>query len=217
MPRFLVAPELVEYTTALQTMGEIITAVSKGADEVVWFLEHPSIYTAGTSSKADDLLRAIFPVHQSARGGQYTYHGPGQLVIYVMLDLKKRNNDVRAFVHGLETWAIQTLANFGLVGKRKPGLIGVWLDKTKSEAKDGAKSETTATRKIAAIGVRVTKGVTWHGLSLNISPDLSHYRGIIPCGLHGAEITSLHAEGIMVTLPEVIKIMRAGVDDCGLF
>lgn len=205
MPRFLVANGLVEYVTALQTMGEIIDQVRSGEDEVVWFLEHPPIYTAGTSAKAADLLHERFPVHQSARGGQYTYHGPGQLIVYVMLDLKKRNNDVRAFVQGLETWVIQTMASFGLLGKCKPERIGVWLDDGNIE------------RKIAAIGVRVTKGVTWHGLSLNVSPNLSHYSGIVPCGLQGSGVTSLLTEGISVTLPEVINIMQAGANNCGLF
>jgi len=202
MPRFMVANGLVEYSQALQTMQKIIEDVRNGGEEVVWFLEHPTIYTAGTSSKDADLLDAVFPVYQSQRGGQYTYHGPGQLVVYVMVDLKKRHNDIRAFVQGLENWVIQTLEILGLQGKCKAGRIGVWLDDGEVE------------RKIAAIGVRVTKGVTWHGLALNVSPDLSHYSGIIPCGLKGFPVTSLKAEKVDVTLPEVVQIMQSGANIC---
>lgn len=201
----MVANGLVEYSQALQTMQKIIEEVRNGSEEAVWFLEHPPIYTAGTSAKSADLLNAAFPVHQSQRGGQYTYHGPGQLVVYVMVDLKKRNNDIRAFVQSLENWVIQTLEILGLQGKRKAGRIGVWLDDVEIE------------RKIAAIGVRVTKGVTWHGLALNVSPDLSHYSGIISCGLKGFTVTSLKAEKVEVTLPEVVKIMQAGANICGLW
>jgi len=205
MPKFLVTDGLVEYNQAIQTMNQIIAEILEGKDEVVWFLEHPPIYTAGANAKASDLILPIFPVHQVNRGGQYTYHGPGQLVVYVMLNLKKRHNDVRAFVKTLETWVIQTLATLGLFGKCKQGMVGVWLDDEK-----GA-------RKIAAIGVRVTRGVTWHGLAINVNPDLNHYRGIIPCGLKEHTVTSLHAEKVMVTLPAVITIMQAKAKDCGLF
>ncbi len=165
-------------------------------DEVIWFLEHPSLYTAGTSANPSDLLNPYFPVFGSQRGGKHTYHGPGQLVAYVMVDLKKRGNDIRLFVQTLEEWIIQTLEVFGLTGVRKQGRVGVWLDDEQGELK------------IAAIGVRVTQGVTWHGLSLNVNPDLTHYEGIVPCGLNGYGVTSLQAERIDVQVSQVIETMR---------
>ena len=204
MPKFLVADGLIEYDQAIKTMLKIVEEVQNGNEEVVWFLEHPPIYTAGTSAKSADLLNETFPVYRSTRGGQYTYHGPGQLIVYVMVDLKKRNNDVRAFVQGLETWAIQTLKKFNIQGKCKPGRIGIWLD-------------DVTERKIASIGVRVTKGVTWHGLSLNVNPDLGHYHGIVPCGLTGYKMTSLKAEMVSVTVPEVISVMQSCANTCGIW
>ncbi len=230
MPKFLVANGLVEYDQAIKTMLKIVEEVQKGHEEVVWFLEHPPIYTAGTSAKSADLLNEIFPVYQSARGGQYTYHGPGQLIVYVMVDLKKRNNDVRAFVHGLETWVIQTLKKFNIQGKCKSGRIGIWLDdKTKEyvhvdpllrgDDKEIFHSYNSVSfeRKIASVGVRVTKGVTWHGLSLNVNPDLGHYQGIVPCGLTGYKMTSLKAEMVSVDIPEVISVMQSCANTCGIW
>ncbi len=205
MPKFVITNGLVEYSQALCTMEEIIKDVRNCGKETVWFLEHPPIYTAGTSAKSSDLLNESFPVHQSNRGGQYTYHGPGQLIVYVMVDLKKRNNDVRYFVQCLENWVIKTLRNFGIEGKRKKEMIGIWLDNGNKE------------RKIAAIGVRVTKGITWHGLALNICPDLTHYNGIIPCGLKDYGVTSLKAEGINVTLSEATNVMQLHAPLCGLW
>ena len=205
MPKFLVANGLVDYDQAIKTMQKIIGDVRCGNEEVVWFLEHPSIYTAGTSAKSQDLINESFPVYQTLRGGKYTYHGPGQLIVYVMVDLKKRNNDVRKFVYNLEEWVIQTLKNFNIHSVRKPGRIGIWLDNNNIE------------RKIASIGVRVTKGITWHGLSLNVNPNLDHYSGIIPCGLHGYEITSLIAELVNATMPEVISVMQVCAKTCGIW
>lgn len=193
----MVSNTLVQYPDALQIMQEIIKGIRQNErDETIWFLEHPSLYTAGTSANNSDLLDSSFPIFGSQRGGKHTYHGPGQLVVYVMTDLKKRGNDVRVFVQTLEKWIIQTLKVFGLLGMRKPERVGVWLDDEKGE------------RKIAAIGVRVTQGVTWHGLSLNVNPNLDHYNGIIPCGLKGYEVTSLQEEGIHTSVSQVIEVMK---------
>ena len=187
----------MQYPDALQVMQKTIKAIRQGEnDETIWFLEHPPLYTAGTSANAADLLNSSFPVFESQRGGKHTYHGPGQLVTYVMVDLKKRGNDIRLFVQTLEEWIIQTLKVFGILGVRKQGRVGVWLDDEKGE------------RKIAAIGVRVTQGVTWHGLSLNVNPDLTHYKGIVPCGLKDYGVTSLQAEGIDVQIPQVMEVMK---------
>lgn len=194
--KFIIADVPVEYPNALQFMQETIQDIRQGSEEVIWFLEHPSLYTAGTSAKDTDLLYSSFPIFQTQRGGKHTYHGPGQLVVYVMIDIKKRNNDIRLFVRLLEEWIIKTLSVFDLTGVQKQGRVGVWLDDDKGE------------RKIAAIGVRVTQGVTWHGLSLNINPDLAHYQGIIPCGLKGYAVTSLQAEGVYTPLSQVIEIMK---------
>ena len=195
--KFLVGNASVEYSDAIQFMQKTIEDIRTGEDEVIWFLENPPLYTAGTSAKEADLIDSTFPVFQTQRGGKHTYHGPGQLVVYVMVDLKKRDNDIRLFVQTLEEWIIKTLSIFGLSGVRKQGRVGVWLDDEQSE------------RKIAAIGVRVTQGVTWHGLSLNINPDLSHYKGIIPCGLKEYRVTSLQAEGIKTDVHQVIDIMKS--------
>jgi len=195
--KFMIANAPVEYTDAIQFMQKTIEGIRSGEDEVIWFLEHPPLYTAGTSAKESDLINSAFPVFQTQRGGKHTYHGPGQLVVYVMVDLKKRDNDIRLFVQTLEEWIIKTLSIFGLNGVRKQGRVGVWLDDEKGE------------RKIAAIGVRVTQGVTWHGLSLNINPDLSHYKGIVPCGLKECRVTSLQAEGIKTDVHQVINIMKS--------
>ncbi len=187
----------MQYADALQVMQETIKNIHQNeCDETIWFLEHPPLYTAGTSANDSDLLDSVFPVFQSQRGGKHTYHGPGQLVVYVMVDLKKRGNDIRLFVQRLEEWIIQTLEVFGLAGGRKQGRVGVWLDDKRGE------------RKIAAIGVRVTQGITWHGLSLNVNPDLAHYKGIIPCGLSGYRIASMQAEGINASVSQVIETMK---------
>ena len=167
------------------------------APEAVWLLEHPPLYTAGTSARDADLLEAKFPVYQTGRGGEHTYHGPGQRVAYVMLDLRTRGQNVRGFVHNLEEWAIRTLAAFGVLGERREDRIGVWV------AQPNGKEE-----KIAAIGVRVRKWITYHGLSLNVHPNLSHYDGIIPCGIAEYGVTSLKGLGIDVSLADVDAVLK---------
>ncbi len=189
----------VPYETAVAAMEERVASIRAGtAAEFVWLLEHPPLYTAGTSAGASDLVAPdLFPVFRTGRGGQYTYHGPGQRVGYVMLDLRRRGADVRRYVCDLEEWLIRTLAQFNLKGERRPGRVGIWID-------EGGGRES----KIAAIGVRVRHWVSFHGVSLNIDPDLSHYRGIIPCGIAEHGVTSLAGQGIMVDTPEVDSAMR---------
>ena len=184
----------VPYETAVAAMEERVAAIRAGtAGELVWLLEHPPLYTAGTSARAGDLVEPdLFPVFRTGRGGQYTYHGPGQRVGYVMLDLRRRGADVRRYVCDLEEWLIRTLAAFNLKGERRRGRVGIWID-------EGRGRES----KIAAIGVRVRHWVSFHGVSLNIDPDLTHYRGIVPCGIAEHGVTSLAALGVMVTMPEV--------------
>jgi len=196
----------VPYPDALRLMRARASAIAAGqAGEAVWLLEHPPIYTAGTSAKPDDLLNAKrFPVYEAGRGGQFTYHGPGQRVGYAMLDLKKRGRDVRAFVHGLEGWVIDTLAAFNVVGQRRAGRIGVWV----ARPDRGPGSED----KIAAIGVRVSRWVSFHGISLNVSPTLSHYDGIVPCGITEHGVTSLEDLGQLVSMPEVDCAMKAAFE-----
>lgn len=197
----------VAYPEALADMDVRVAAIRNAeAAEQVWLLEHPPLYTAGTSARPQDLLDADrFPVYPAGRGGQYTYHGPGQRVAYVMLDLKRRNPDVRAFVHDLEEWLIRTLAQFNVKGERRDGRVGIWVDMA-PYGRPGRED------KIAAIGVRVRRWVTFHGISLNVDPDLGHFAGIVPCGIdaHGAHgVTSLHALGHLVTLAEVDSAMIA--------
>jgi len=175
---------LIPYPEAVAFMEGHAAAMASGeASELVWLLEHPPLYTAGTSAKASDLLEARFPVFQTGRGGQYTYHGPGQRVAYVMLDLKKRGMNVRCFVQKLEEWVIASLKPFGLKGERREGRIGVWVKTPGGDAK------------IAAVGVRVRKWITYHGIALNVAPDLSHFSGIVPCGIRDSGVTSLAALG----------------------
>lgn len=193
----------VEYPAALEYMQSRVAAIQNNGQEEVWFLEHPPLFTLGTSATRADILSEYLPIYESQRGGKVTYHGPGQLIAYVMLNLKKRDNDLRAYVNSLEEWVIQTLAEFNMQGMRKPGRIGVWLDDDQGE------------RKIAAIGVRITRGITWHGLSLNISPDLQNYQAIIPCGLKDFVVTSMQAEGINSSVTEVTKVMIKKME--GLF
>ncbi len=184
----------VPYEAAVGVMEERVAAIRAGtASELVWLLEHPPLYTAGTSAREGDLVESgLFPVYRSGRGGQYTYHGPGQRVGYVMLDLQRRSSDVRCYVHDLEEWLIRTLGHLGLAGLRRQGRVGIWIDQ-------GGGRES----KIAAIGVRVRRWVTFHGIALNVAPDLSHYRGIIPCGIRDHGITSLAEQGIHVAMAEV--------------
>ena len=190
----------VAYEPAVAEMEARVAAIRAGtAPELVWLLEHPPLYTAGTSARDEDLVDPeLFPVHRTGRGGQYTYHGPGQRVGYVLLDLERRGRDLRAYVHGLEDWIIRTLAVFNLKGERRAGRVGIWID-------EGAGRDN----KIAAIGVRVRHWVTYHGMALNVDPDLSHYRGIVPCGIRGHGVTSLMAQGITATMPEVDSALKA--------
>lgn len=199
-----ISPSLVPYEQAHAEMEARVAAIrAGGAPELVWLLEHPPLYTAGTSARKQDLLAPDrFPVFQVGRGGQYTYHGPGQRVVYVMLDLKARNLDVRCFVHKMEEWVIATLARFNVKGERRDGRVGVWVVRGKARED-----------KIAAIGVRVRKWVTFHGLSINVEPDLSHFSGIVPCGISEHGVTSLVDLGLPVTLADVDAVLRDEFDN----
>ena len=190
--------DAVDYDYAVAEMERRVAAIrARAAGEQVWLLEHPALYTAGTSARPEDLIDAgRLPVHATGRGGQYTYHGPGQRIAYVMLDLKARGGDLRAYVARLEDWLIATLAALGVHGERREGRIGIWVADGASEAK------------IAAIGVRVRRWVSYHGVSLNIAPDLDHYRGIVSCGIRDHGVTSLKALGIEVGMADVDRILR---------
>ena len=201
----------IAYEDAVATMERRAEAIARGAaDEQVWLLEHPPLYTAGTSTRAiDDGAR--FPVHRTGRGGQMTYHGPGQRVAYVMLDLRARQPDLRAFVVALERWIIDTLAAFAVSGERREDRVGVWVARRdKPRGLDGGLAED----KIAAIGIRVRRWVSFHGISLNVEPDLSHYAGITPCGIADAHlgVTSLADLGHVVTLGEVDAALRSAFE-----
>ena len=192
----------VPYPEAVQAMEARVAAIRAGtAREQVWLLEHPPLYTAGTSARSSDLLQPDrFPVHASGRGGQYTYHGPGQRVAYVMLDLKRREPDLRRFVHDLEEWVIRTLARFNVRGERRDGRIGIWV------ARPGGRED-----KIAAVGVRVRHWVTYHGIAVNLDPELEHFTGIVPCGIApgaGFGVTSLHDLGLLISMAELDAALR---------
>ena len=203
-----IEPGLVDYPQAVAIMERRVDAIRAGrASEMVWLLEHPAIYTAGTSAKDGDLLEpGRFPVYASGRGGQYTYHGPGQRVAYVMLDLKRRGGDVRRFVRDLESWIIATFARFNVVGERRAGRVGIWV------AGPSGRED-----KIAAIGVRLRHWVSYHGIAINVEPDLSHFDGIVPCGIvpgtpgSGAQygVTSLVDLGLPVSLADVDVALKA--------
>jgi lipoyl(octanoyl) transferase len=195
-----VSDGLVPYEAAVAAMEARVAGIRAGtAPELVWLLEHPPLYTAGTSARDEDLVEpGRLPVFRTGRGGQYTYHGPGQRVAYVMLDLKRRGADIRAYVHALEDWLIRTLTRFNLKGERRDGRVGIWI------AEAGGRES-----KIAAIGVRVRHWVSYHGLALNVDPDLGHYRGIVPCGIAQHGVTSLAAQGLVVSLPEVDAALKA--------
>lgn len=194
-----ISPEPVGYEAAVAFMeGRVAEIAARKAAELVWLLEHPALYTAGTSAKPEDLLTpSALPVFRSGRGGQYTYHGPGQRIAYAMLDLSRRGGDLRAYVRGLEEWAIRTLADFGVKGERREGRVGVWVVR-----------ENGREDKIAAIGVRVRRSVSFHGLSLNIAPDLSHYAGIVPCGIREHGVTSLADLGIAAGMAAVDRALQ---------
>jgi lipoyl(octanoyl) transferase len=199
---WVISDGLTGYEQAVAFMEARAEAIAEGrARELVWLVEHPPLYTAGTSAQAADLVDPDrFPVHQTGRGGQYTYHGPGQRVAYVMLDLKRRTPDLRRYVAALEAWLIATLGDFNVRGERREDRVGVWVRRPD-------KGET-AEDKIAAIGIRVRRWVTFHGISLNVEPDLSHFSGIVPCGVTQHGVTSLVNLGIPVTMPEVDAVMR---------
>jgi len=192
----------VPYETALAAMEARVAAIAAGsAPEAVWLLEHPPLYTAGASARPEDLTDPHrFPVHQVRRGGQYTYHGPGQRVVYTMLDLNTRGRDVRQFVCALEGWVIATLAEFSVRGERRAGRVGVWVVRPdRPPNPDG----TPAEDKIAAIGVKLRKWVSFHGLSINLDPDLDHFSGIVPCGIRGHGVTSLVDLGLPVSMADL--------------
>lgn len=197
----------VPYDVAVAEMEARAAAIAEGkANELVWLLEHPALYTAGTSADEKDLLAPDrFPVFKTGRGGQYTYHGPGQRVAYVMLDLKRRKPDVRAYVHDLERWLIATLARFNVVGEVRGDRVGVWVRRPEK----GAGRED----KIAAIGVRIRKWVTFHGISINVDPALEHFSGIVPCGISQHGVTSLADLGHVVSMEEVDMALRASFEE----
>jgi lipoyl(octanoyl) transferase len=202
MVQWIRSDELVPYDQAVAWMEDRAAAIARGeADEAIWLLEHPPLYTAGTSAKPADLTDPDrFPVYDSKRGGQYTYHGPGQRVAYVLLDVAARGHDVRAFVQQMEDWVIATLAEFNLTGEKREGRVGVWVARPDKPAlPDGTPRED----KIAALGVRLTKWVSYHGLSINVEPELDHFDGIVPCGITGHGVTSLVDLGLPVTLDDV--------------
>lgn len=193
-----VSPDLVPYEEAIKIMEERVSAISEGkAPEMVWLLEHPPLYTAGSSAKKNDLLAVnSLPVYETGRGGQYTYHGPGMRIAYVMIDLTKRSRDVRAFVNALEQWIIDSLRVFGIVGERRCGRIGIWVNHNGQD------------QKIAALGIRLRRWVSFHGIAINVNPDLSHFSGIVPCGLSGYGVTSCEVLGTRISLAELDKALR---------
>jgi len=201
-PEWQVRGGLLPYPDAVAFMEARADAIAQGgAGEMVWLVEHPPIYTAGTSAKDSDLIDARFPVFKTGRGGQFTYHGPGQRVGYVMLDLKRRKADVRGYVRDLEEWLIRALARFDVKGERREGRVGIWVARGSREDK------------IAAIGVRVRKWVTFHGIALNVAPDLSHFTGIVPCGVRGHGVTSLADLGIAVSMVEIDAALKAAFEE----
>lgn len=201
-PEWVIRDGLLPYPEAVEFMETRAAAIADGtAPELVWLVEHPPIYTAGTSAKDSDLLDARFPVFKTGRGGQFTYHGPGQRVGYVMLNLKPRGGDVRKYVRDLEEWLIRTLAHFNVKGERREGRVGIWV--VRGDRED----------KIAALGVRVRRWVTFHGIALNVEPDLSHFTGIVPCGIRGHGVTSLADLGILVSMADVDVALRLAFEE----
>lgn len=199
MTEWIITDGLTDYAQAVADMEARVAAIRAGtARERIWLVEHPPLYTAGTSASPDELLApSRFPVHQVGRGGRFTYHGPGQRVVYVMLDLKRRGGDLRAFVTALEDWVIAALATFQVRGERRTGRVGVWVDKGGGEE-----------AKIAAVGIRVRHWVSYHGIAINVEPDLSHFAGIVPCGIRGHGVTSLVDLGLPVTMADLDLALR---------
>ena len=197
----------VEYSTALERMDSHVDQMINGnADEKIWLLEHPALYTAGTSANNNDLIEPNrFPVFHTNRGGQFTYHGPGQRIAYVMLDLNNRGKDIKAFVEKLEAWIVHTLAEFNVVGRTRNGRIGIWVERNdKPKTVRGAPEE----EKIAAIGIRLRKWITFHGLSINVEPDLTHFQGIVPCGITDHGVTSLVDLGLPVSMADLDNALK---------
>ena len=212
MVEWIISDGLTDYRTAEAWMEARATAIAAGeAEECIWLVEHPPLYTAGTSARAADLTEPDrFPVYPTRRGGQYTYHGPGQRVAYVMLNVAARGRDVRCFVRQLENWVIATLDEFNLRGEVRPGRVGVWVQRPEKPAQpDGSPAED----KIAAIGIRLRKWVSFHGISINVEPELSHFGGIVPCGITNHGVTSLVDLGLPVTMDDVDLALRATFDD----
>lgn len=207
MVEWITTPGLTDYREAEAWMEARATAIAAGeAEECIWLLEHPALYTAGTSAKAVDLTDPDrFPVHQTRRGGQYTYHGPGQRVAYTLLDVGKRGHDVRAFVQDLEAWVIATLDTFNVTGHIREGRVGVWVERPEKPPVTGGQM---AEDKIAAIGIRLRKWVSFHGLSINVEPNLGHFDGIVPCGITDHGVTSLVDLGLPVTMDDVDVALR---------
>lgn len=202
-----VSPLPVDYPAAMQAMEARAAAIADGkADEIVWLLEHPALYTAGVTARESDLLDpARFPVFRTDRGGQFTYHGPGQRVAYVMLDLKKRGRDVRAYVQDLEGWIVSALDRFNVAGEVREGRVGVWVQRKTPD--------NTREDKIAAIGVRVKRWATFHGIALNVEPDLSHFEGIVPCGIRAHGVTSLVDLGLPVTMADADRALQDAFEE----
>lgn len=201
-PEWRVESTPIAYPEAISAMERRVADVADGrARELVWLLEHPPIYTAGTSANPTDLIEARFPVFATGRGGQFTYHGPGQRVAYVLLDLRRRKSDVRGFVRDLEEWLIRSLARLGVRGERRAGRVGIWV------ARDGDRED-----KIAAIGVRIRRWVSYHGVALNVAPDLEHFSGIVPCGIREHGVTSLADLGIAAPMADVDRALKEEFD-----
>jgi lipoyl(octanoyl) transferase len=205
--------EPVAYEDAVSVMEARADAIRRaGADELIWLLEHPPLYTSGTSARPEELLDARFPVHATRRGGRYTYHGPGQRIVYVMLDLERRGRDVRRFVCALEDWVIATLGAFGVRGERRAGRVGVWVARPDRPLRNGRVAED----KIAAVGVRIRRWVSFHGFAVNVDPELSHFDGIVPCGLAEHGVTSLVDLGLPVAMADVDVALRRSFDELPL-
>ena len=207
MVQWEITEDKVDYETALAKMDNHVEKMIQGqAEEKIWLLEHPPLYTAGTSADRQDLVEPNrFPVFETKRGGQYTYHGPGQRVVYVMLDLNKRGKDIKKFVTNLESWITLTLSEFNVIGQSRNGRVGIWVERPDKPLKNNGALEED---KIAAIGVRLRKWITLHGLSINLDPDLNHFQGIVPCGIKEHGVTSLVDLGLPVSMHDLDNALK---------